>query len=110
RRIGQFGIGLYAALQYASRVEIRSAQFDDGSGTLAVLTAGATGVFFEAVSKCRRGTLVTVHLISNIPSKLRDKTALLEYLRDVFVFSPIDIRIGGKPIAGPSVVTRPWDG
>lgn len=106
-QIGEFGIGLYASLRYAKRVEVYSKRCDENSATVAVF--GPSGVTLGTTERMDDGTEVKVYVAPDAPLSATDSIKLHMFICSVFPFSPVDIYVNAKPVAGPNCFDLPWE-
>ncbi len=113
RKIGQFGIGLYACLRYADSVEILTRTENASNVTRAILLK--SGIIMDTIPLQdisiiwqHPGTQIKLLLDNNAPITARDPLELIKYINSVFLFSPVDIYINSKPVVGPNFIDLPW--
>lgn len=104
--IGQFGIGLYAALQHASRVTVRSKSHCSARATTAVLDQN--GMKIKISKWTGPGTEVVVHFNECQQTWPSSSADLASFVEETFPFAAVDIIVNRRLVAGPSRFQPPW--
>ncbi len=108
--IGHFGLGFYSAFMVASKVEIVSLSFKDGSKAVHWECDGSPDYKMKVGKRKERGTDIILHIAEDSEEFLEDariETMLKKYCK----FLPVEIKFGEKVINNtkPAWVRKPAD-
>lgn len=99
--IGHFGLGFYSAFMVASKVELITKSFRDGSEAIRWECDGSTEFQIDPIDKAERGTDVILHVAEDSKEfldKYKVKTILDKYCK----FLPVEIEYDGETINNPT--------
>ncbi|PIS02496.1 MAG: molecular chaperone HtpG [Chlamydiae bacterium CG10_big_fil_rev_8_21_14_0_10_42_34] len=93
--IGHFGLGFYSAYMVASKVEIDTLSYKEGSSPVFWSCDGSSSYTIDTGTRKERGTTITLHV--NDPEYL-EETKLRQLLDRHCNFMPFPIDLNSKPI------------
>ncbi len=91
--IGKFGLGFYSAFMVASKVEINSKSYEEGSEAAKWVCDGSTSFEISASEKSTRGTEIKL-FINEDSEEFLNKAKIQGILDKYCKFLPVDIRFG----------------
>lgn len=91
--IGHFGLGFYSAFMVASKVEMHSLSFKEGSEAVCWTCDGTPNYTLEKSEKTERGTDIILHIAED-SIEFADKNRISELLKKYCSFLPIPIAFG----------------
>jgi molecular chaperone HtpG len=101
--IGHFGLGFYSAFMVASKVEIITKSYQEGSEAARWVCDGSTEFEITPSDKKERGSDVILHIAED-SSEFLDKYRLQSILDKYCKFLPAEIEFDGKIINNPSPI------
>lgn len=101
--IGHFGLGFYSAFMVASKVEIRSLSFKEGSDAVSWECDGSTEYLLNGTEKSERGTDIILYIAEDSKEFL-DKSRLEGILKKYCRFLPVEIEFDGVVINDPNPI------
>lgn len=93
--IGHFGLGFYSSFMVASRVDVITKSYKEGSQAVKWSCDGSPEYTMEPAEKADRGTEIVLHLAED-SQEFADKNRVGELLRKYCRFLPIPIAFGKK--------------
>ena len=103
--IGKFGLGFYSAFMVASKVEVISKAFAEGSDAAKWECDGSTEFELSASKKATRGTDVILH-INDDSEEFLEEFRLKGILDKYCKFLPVEIKFGTKEEQEPARTTE----
>ncbi len=101
--IGHFGLGFYSAFMVASKVEIVTKSFRDGTEAARWICDGSTEFEISAAEKASRGTDIILHVAEDSKEFL-DKYRLQNILDKYCKFLPVQIEFDAKVVNNPNPI------
>jgi len=101
--IGHFGLGFYSAFMVASKVEIVTKSFREGSEAARWVCDGSTEFEISPAEKATRGTDVILHVAEDSKEFL-DKYRLQNILDKYCKFLPVQIEFDSKVVNNPTPI------
>ncbi|MBO9700145.1 MAG: molecular chaperone HtpG [Sporocytophaga sp.] len=101
--IGHFGLGFYSAFMVASKVEIVTKSFREGSEPARWICDGSTEFEISAADKATRGTDIILHVAEDSKEFL-DKYRLQNILDKYCKFLPVQIEFDAKVVNNPNPI------
>lgn len=98
--IGHFGLGFYSAFMVASKVEIKTLSFKEGSEGARWECDGSTSYEIDAIERSDRGSEVVLHIAEDSKEFL-EKNRLQTILKKYCKFLPVEIEFDGEVINDP---------
>ncbi len=93
--IGHFGLGFYSAFMVATKVEVHSLSYKEGSEGYVWTCEGDPSYSIEARAKESRGTDVILH-VSEDAEEYLEEAKIAELLEKYCKFLPVEIKFGTK--------------
>lgn len=94
--IGHFGLGFYSAFMVASKVEIISKSYKDGSEAVHWQCDGSPEYTLEPADRTDRGTEIILHITDKDSKEFLEETRIRELLLKYNKFMPVPIKFGTK--------------
>lgn len=101
--IGHFGLGFYSAFMVASKVEIVTKSFREGTEAARWICDGSTEFEISAADKATRGTDIILHVAEDSKEFL-DKYRLQNILDKYCKFLPVQIEFDAKVVNNPNPI------
>jgi len=101
--IGHFGLGFYSAFMVASKVEIVTKSFREGTESARWICDGSTEFEISAADKTTRGTDIILHVAEDSKEFL-DKYRLQNILDKYCKFLPVQIEFDAKVVNNPNPI------
>ncbi|GAL86887.1 heat shock protein 90 [Sporocytophaga myxococcoides] len=101
--IGHFGLGFYSAFMVASKVEIVTKSFREGTEAARWICDGSTEFEISPADKATRGTDIILH-VADDSKEFLDKYRLQNILDKYCKFLPVQIEFDAKVVNNPNPI------